>query len=290
MDKQIIFLLDDDESVRKLYRRRFENSLPEVDIYTFENYEDLKEHPLLKKASLFIYDILLGDNKTGDQVALEVTKINPAPVLFISGADFNYELFNGNDFTHDFIVKPPDLGIMINRVKVLLKVSKTYECFRNEQDQLKLSLREVFNHSNLYLLILDRDMVVKSCSTKLMEDLGYDDVCDIEGKPWFNFIKSENKEHILHLHKQVFADTEIRKKGLKESVTSILTKDDKEIVVKWFYSIIKNGDVHSFNIGMPRRSSISPDDSLESIREYWREAIILDKKVLKDIAIKMGRK
>jgi len=268
MTKHIIFFLDDEESIGTIYKRHIELSLPEVEVYTFTCYDDLRIHPLLKKASLFVYDIILGDNISGADIALDVYEINQAPVLFISGIKQSFEFFNTTNITYDFVIKSYDLSIIVNRIKVLLKVSKTYYDYEQDKTQLQLSLKEVFAHSNLYVLVLDEDFTIQCCSVKLANDLGYESNSDLEGKSWLNYIKNSSKDTIKTLHAKVYAAGAPTQ---NEAITPILKKDGEEINVKWFYSLIENGQKHCFNIGNP--ISNGNEDSIESIRGYWKQAI-----------------
>ena len=270
MDKQIIFLLDDDEAIQKVTKAYIERILPEVETYIFSTYDELRNHSLLRKVSLFIYDIALENHLDGFEVAKEIAKINAAPVLFMSGLNYNFDAFAHDKITYDFAPKPLDFKAVIHRVKILLKVSKTYYDYKQENAQLQMSLRGVFAHSNLYLLILDKDMVVKLCSVRLAHDLGFDKIEDVEGKSWLEFIPESEKGNILTLNKEVFSDIAVTH---REAITPIKLKNGSELLVKWFYSVLKNGHSYTFNIGVQQPASSMVESSIDEIREYWRNLI-----------------
>lgn len=290
MNKRLIFLLDDEPAITDILKRGIEKSFEDVEVITFNTCKEFDDHPDLEKVALFIYDIGLQDHLSGDQIACKIHKINPAPVLFISGVKHDFSKFDTSVITYDFIAKPFNLDLITNRIKLLLKVSKTYECFQSEQNLLKLSLKEVFDHSNLYLLILDNNMIVNSCSYKLMQDMGYDDICDIEGKNWTSFIPMKEKQTVTGLHDTLVGDIENNKRKLQEAVTTVQRKDGSIFTVKWFYSLLINGHVHSFNIGIPFADPIRTSDSIEMIRDYWRQSIIENNATLKAIKSTLVRR
>lgn len=154
-NKQLIFILDDDESATELLEEYINKKLSDIDVYAFNTCYDMIHHPLIKDCSLFIIDIELDADAKGNEVADELfkNKFNK-PYLFMSGKAYDFECFQQYDYTYDFIKKPLDLNKLMNRITVLLKVSDTYRLHEMEEKKLKFSLKEVFDYTNIYMIIL----------------------------------------------------------------------------------------------------------------------------------------
>lgn len=279
--KQIIFLLDDDEDVCVICEKLIKDFLPEVDIYTFTTYDKFKNHKLLPEVSLFIYDILLNQSITGDEAAIEVNKINKSPVLFISGLNYGFDSFRDSGLTYDFITKPLVPKKLINRIELLLKFSSYYECFEYEKNKFSISIKELMDHSNIYMVIINHDLIVTLCSLKLVKDLGYEDINEVEGKSWLNFIKEDFKNEISDIHNHISTNDKNDCSKYREVNSRILTKDGSEIKVKWFNTKLNNNRNFTFSIGIPYDRTVSEDDSLDDIRSYWRHIIDENNTVLK---------
>ncbi len=279
--KQIVFILDDVKDVLSILRDYLLFKLPNVEVYTFTTYNTMKKHPLLKQASLFIIDIVLSNNTTGDQVAMEIHRMNHSPFLFMSGLDYNYDSFEDSNLTYDFIKKPFDMKQTLNRIKVLLKVSETYSSHVDETTKLRISLRELFDYTNIYMVILSDEMIVKLCSYKLWKDLGYNSESEILGMDWNNFIPESEKHKMLAIHHNVIEDSDDYQNSMREITNKVITKSGSDITVKWFNSRIANSHTYTFSIGIPYNRKVTEADEIESIRAYWKYVVDKDETTLK---------
>jgi len=280
--KQVIFILDDDESVALMIEQYLKDSIPDNDIYSFTKCVDMYEHSEFYNMSLLIIDIKLSNKVHVNEIAYELNNNDfNIPYLFISGKNYDYECFNKYDYTYDFIKKPFDLNELLNRVKVLLKVSKTYKLHATQQSKLQVSLKELFDYTNIYLLILDCNMKIKMCSYKLGTDLGFDHETEIIGLSWKQFIKEKDITKIENVLKNVVDDTKKYQKFLREVTNKIVTRSGTTINVKWFNSRIKNGQVYTFSIGIPYNRKVTPLDDIDSIRSYWKHVLDKDETTLK---------
>lgn len=288
INKQIIFILDDVHDVLVILKNYLIEKLKNVEIHTFTKYDTLIKHPLVKKASLFIIDIELNDiNKTGDQAALELHRLNHAPFLFMSGLGYNFDSFEGYDLTYDFVKKPFDMKQTLNRIKVLLKVALTYDDHIDQQTKLKVSLRELFDYTNIYLLILDEDMKIKLCSYKLWKDLGFNAEAEIIGLNWNQFTPKKDLDRLHDIHFNVINDTSQYQNSLREVTNKILTTKNTTITVKWFNSRIANSHTYAFSIGIPYNRNVTEADEIESIRAYWKHIVDQDQTTLKALKSSM---
>lgn len=281
-NKQVIFILDDDIGVTRLLKETINKKIPEVFVYCFQTCDKMMVHPVIDEVGLFIIDIELDSNLKGNQVANELFKneLN-VPYLFMSGSDYEYECFSEYGYTYDFIKKPCDTDKLINRILVLLKVGIAYKKHEIEKRKLQINLKELFNYTNIYMLILNSDMTIKMCSYKLAKDLGYTSEESLIGENWSQFLKEKDQTKIKIVHDNVVDNTEKYQKFLREVTNKIVTKTGTTIAIKWFNSRIKNGDVFSFSIGIPYNRKVSPDDNIDSIRAYWKHVLDKDETTLK---------
>jgi len=280
--KQVIFILDDNKEITTMLKEMIEKKIPNVDIYSFNRCNDMMMHSAITEANLFIIDIELNSELKGNEIADELFKNEfNIPYLFMSGKNYEYECFEKYEYTYDFILKPFNTDKLVNRIKVLLKVSKAYKRHKIEQTKLQLSLKELFDYTNIYMLILDDDMKVKSCSYKLGKDLGYNSEEDMIGLNWKQFLKEKDITKLDIVHKNVVNDTEKYQKFLREVTNKIVTRTGSTINVKWFNSRIRNGQIYTFSIGIPYNRKVSASDDIDSIRSYWKHVLDKDETTLK---------
>ncbi len=281
-NKQIIFVLDDDKEITKMLKEVIVIKIPNAEVHTFNRCVDMMQHELVTEANLFIIDIELNEKIKGNQVAAELFKNKlDIPYLFISGKNYEFECFEKYDYTYDFIQKPFEPSKLINRIKVLLKVSETYKRHKVEQTKLQISLKELFDYTNIYMLILDCDMKIKSCSYKLGKDLGFNSENEMIGLDWKKFLKEKDQTKIETVFKNVVGDTTKYQKFLREVTNKIITKSGSTITVKWFNSRIRNGHIYTFSIGIPYNRKVTPADDVDSIRAYWKHVLDKDDTTLK---------
>lgn len=281
---QVIFVLDDDDAYLRFFQQAVEKHIKNIEIYTFNKTKDMLNHSKLKDVSLFAIDIEL-ENENGFDVAKELSKDHDVPMLFMSGKEnYNFEYFEDSDLTYDFIRKPLDVNICINRIKVLLKVSKVYKTHVIEKKRLQLSLKELLDYTNLYMVVLDDNMRVKLCSYLLATDLGFNSEADILGKEWAEFLESPIQHQMRTVHKKMISSPSKFKDKYREVTNNIITKNKNQILVKWFNSTIENSKTYTFSIGIPINRQITPDEEIETIRAYWND--IIDKDVTTINALK----
>jgi len=280
--KQIIFILDDDKDIVQLQTEYLCAKIPNIDVHGFTNCFDMINHPDIKNVSLCIIDIELKLNKSGNEIANEMYKNKlDIPYLFMSGKDYKFECFEDYKFTYDFLKKPINLNMLLIRVKILLKVSRNYKLHDKEKTKLQVSLKELFDYTNIYLLILDPDMKIKMCSYKLGTDLGFNHESEMIGLSWKTFIKEKDQNKLKIVFQNVVDDTEKYQKFLREVTNKIITKSGSTISVKWFNSRIRNGKVYTFSIGIPYNRKVTSSDDIDSIRSYWKHVLDRDETTLK---------
>lgn len=281
-DKQIIFILDDNVDITKILEEYLNKKIPDIEVYGFSTCGDMMQHPLIEECCLFIIDIELNTEIKGNEVAATLFKNEyNIPYLFMSGKNYEYECFSSYNYTYDFIKKPFNLDKLLNRIKVLLKVGTTYKKHQIEKQKLQMNLKEVFDYTNIYMVILDGDMNIKMCSYKLANDLGFSSEEELIGTSWRQFLKEKDLTKIDLVHKNVVKDSEKYQKFLREVTNKIVTRSGSTIITKWFNSRIQNGKTYTFSIGIPYNRKVTAEDDIESIRSYWKHVLDKDETTLK---------
>jgi PAS domain S-box-containing protein len=272
MKKSIIFVLDDDKQILDMISNFLQQSSLNYEIYNFTNVDEFIDHPKIKYADLFILDVKLGSNKkNGKDVCNDILRIrNYATCLFVSGGDYDFDSFTDIDCTFDFIKKPFSVGIFNNRVKTLLRVSREYKRFEITKLRIGLSLVDIFDYSDLYIILLDEYFSIRLCSFMLSKHLGYDSSEELIGRNWNDFLPIEMNEL-----KDLFSNK--RKEIYKEFTNDIITKSGERISTKWFNTRIENSRIWTFSIGIPLTKRITKEDSIETMRSYWEDIIQKDR-------------
>jgi PAS domain S-box-containing protein len=140
----------------------------------------------------------------------------------------------------------------------------------------------ILNYLNLFVLILDSDMNVKLANYYLATFLGYKSEDDLIGESWFRFIREDQKEVISDVHKNIKSNTGL----FREFTNEIITLEGKEVFVKWFNSNVNHELNYTFSIGIPltnNNNNISPNDSIDSIRSYYRDILEKDRSMIDSI-------
>jgi len=272
-----IFVLDDEKVICELYSEMIKKYIGHCDVFTFTNSKDMLEHPRIKKTNLFIVDVNLG-SETGCEVMNKVVKKidRSLACLFVSGHNYDIDDFYTTEYTYDYISKPVNSTLLINRIRVLLQVSEKYKLLEHDKSLVEGSLLDLINYSNLYVLILDSKMKIKLCSSLLAKDLGYDDSSDLRDKCWMDFIPYELKENIYNVFDNIMGRVEVVD-DFREVTNPVIPKTGEKIIVKWFNTKITNGDNYAFSIGIPISKPITKEDSITSIRSYWSDIIESDR-------------
>ncbi len=276
--RKIIFILDDDPGILKLCDVYLRRSKIPCDIYIFNNYKEMINHPCIDNASLIIIDIFL-DGITGPQVCEIILdkSCSLTTFLFISGKDFEYDDFSNLCCTYDFIKKPFTKIEFTNRCKLLINISDRLSDLSQVKRKIEIGLWDVFNYSNIYLLILDPEMNIRLCSYMLAIDLGYESEDEIIGENWLDFLPDNMKTNITHIHNHIIKNPTSKEKRFQEVTNDIITIKKKIITVRWFNACINNGVKLTFSIGIPLTKDITKNDNIETLRAYWAEKINKDR-------------
>jgi PAS domain S-box-containing protein len=157
------------------------------------------------------------------------------------------------------------------------------------QDQVK-ELRSIIfnmlNYTNMYILVLDQQMLIKFINNSLANDLGYDKFDDLLGKCWLDFIDENDKETIKIIHTSIANGYE-NWKTYKEFQNEINGKDGEKINVCWFNSHINTDYNWTFSFGIKKEIETH---SIDSIRDYYQDIISKDRVMISAMRDVIGLK
>jgi PAS domain S-box-containing protein len=282
LPNNLIFIIDDQVEICEIIEQVIIRNISNIRVKTFTDVNDMLSDPDILDVDLFVIDVFLGNYDGRDLCDLIIDKGNNSPVLFVSGRLVTADFFEDtkNCYAVDFIEKPFVLPILINRIKVLLALSNTYQQLQDkiEEEQKKVKFREqmmwdLFNHSHFYVIVINHNtQLISLANYKLAIDLGFKSEDELVGRSCFDFIP-ENQRDLINVIKSQLCCVGNSSK-FREFTFDMQTLDGKIILVKWFNSYINTTEHVSFSIGIPIKQP-SYEDSIDSIRDYFNT--ILDK-------------
>lgn len=163
MNKQLIYIVEDDEGIREVYEGAFEDN---YDIKMYENGKEFLADFVMHRPSLVILDIMLPD-MDGYTILTKIREMDERiPVIIVSAKSDEISFVKGlNKGADDYMSKPFSVLEMLARVKTNLRranlyVTKSdgfvvdnnlYKIFYNDVD-LGLTLKEF----NLLKLLISK--------------------------------------------------------------------------------------------------------------------------------------
>jgi len=174
------------------------------------------------------------------------------------------------DFIHrDFLNEE-----LINRIHLLITVSKTNQNLKNEKNKVIETLYNIFNYSEWYILILDKEMNIKFCNLYLAKTLRNDNIEKLIEKNWLDFIPKNKRETIKHIHNDILNDGKL----FLENINEIKHKNNKTFFIKWFNTKINHGINWIFSIGFPfYENQLTESNDINCIRNKFKELIETDR-------------
>lgn len=296
MSKKILVLLTNEspeciETITKLVGKAIKN----CNIVPFENKKQLVRYEHLADADLIITDVSITDNKEEmksyyDQL-IKIAAPEKIPLLLVvADEQFDESLveYFAKCAIYDFIRKPYNYKIFVNRVKVLLNIPRTKKTLEDAKRKVEINLWNLLNYSNLLILVLTKDGTVKLSNYRLAKFVGYDNEEDLVGKSWYDFLKESDKDVVQYIQERMKGKFE----DFDEVAYDIVTPEG-QISVKWFISVINSDLNWTFCIGMPIYSGITIEDNLDALRAYFRDIIVKDRttiNAMKEVTKKLSDK
>lgn len=181
----------------------------------------------------------------------------------------------------------------ITNLKEELEKSKgIIKNLRRESSVLKKAIWDMLNYANIYVVLLDSDMIIRLINWSLATDLGYESEKDLIGKHWLQFVPKEMCDEVVEAHENLSDNKQLKK--YRELTNNIRTLNGEFIPVKWFNVPINSIYHMTFSMGLKLKNlDIEVDNSVseDSIRAYYRDIIEKDRTMiqsLKDVVLDGG--
>jgi len=146
------------------------------------------------------------------------------------------------------------------------------------------ALWDIINYSNLFFLLVDEKMNIKLINFCLAKTLGFNDEHEPLGRCWLDFIMPEKKSIVAAIYQGVMQENP----QFHEVIHDVIVHHATCIPVKWFNSKVNHNLNWMFSVGIPLIANITPEDSEDSIRSYFRDIITKDRTMinaLRDVAL-----
>ena len=275
--KTLIYIIDDIAENCILIKSQLMKTVFDISIKSFTNPKTFFDDVNFLKVDLFIIDVFLGDYDGRDLCNIITKRGSKAPVLFISGMIPSNDFFEvTNDcYAVDFIQKPYDLLVFVNRVKVLLSLSLNYQKLEKKIKFREHMVWNIFNYSHFYVVVVNDDFTIKLANHKLAIDLGFKSEEEMIGKNCLDFVVENQKDFAKIIRDQLSTANSSH----HESITDMKPLHGEMITVRWFNSYVNDGNNFSFSIGIPIQIP-RYGNSVESIRHYFNTVLDKDHKMI----------
>ncbi len=158
------------------------------------------------------------------------------------------------------------------------KESDRFEGNLIEADKLRKAIWDMMNFANMFVIVLDEEMLIKFANYSLYNALGFEDHNDVLGKCWLDFIKEEDGNTILSIHNAISTDAEDSKKFTEYTNDIVPVNGNDPMSVKWFNAHINHDYNWSFSIGIQTQKPVTI--SAESVRSYYKQVIENDRTMI----------
>ena len=282
MDKTpVIYIIDDEEYILDILKKVIED---EYEVKCFTNKEDLlKEKNNFHDVCLFVIDIMI-DKINGIDLSNELFEMGvEQPRLFISGKygeDAFKELASkiNDNYIFDFVNKPVTQGNFKNKINLLTQIYNYNKVLIYEKERSVGTIWDMLNHALIYIILTDKDLNVKLANYSLAQELGFNSEKEIIGTNWLKYI-----EPVMHdILREVQANMLSGRTDYREFTNSIVSKNKELIKVKWFNTSANNSSNLCVSIGVPYKD-ISANESVDSVRSYFRDIVDRDKTMIQAI-------
>jgi hypothetical protein len=146
--------------------------------------------------------------------------------------------------------------------------------------KLRKTIFNMLNYANMYVVVLNEDMIIKYANTSLARDLGFQIYKDILGKCWIDFLPENEIKETKTIHKIISDGKDWER--YREHRNHIQPINGNPIQVHWFNSHINSEFNWSFSFGITK----SPNPTtvtMESIRNYYKDIVEKDRTMIESI-------
>jgi hypothetical protein len=172
--------------------------------------------------------------------------------------------------------------------KEILQQKEVIDKLKEESNSLKKAIWDMLNYANIYILLLDKNLIIRLINNNLAKDLGYENEKTAIGHCWMEHIPASSMTLIRIAHKELIKGE--NSSQYKEVTNDIRLGNGQTVSTKWFNVAINSVYNMTFSIGI---KLMIPEDYLkiseESIRSYYKDIIEKDRsmiKSLREVAIK----
>lgn len=270
----LVYIVDDNPEITTIIRDLI-SQIPEIVIKVFSGPEFLEDKEI-DRACLFIVDVLLENGVSGIDV-IKRCKFN-VPTLFISGYPYNPEDYRNlpRSFIYDFVPKPIDRTILLNRVSLLLRCGYSVKCDRDEKQILREEIWNIFDSApGLYTLLASLiDQKIQLASAELLNDLNYT----------IDTIRQKTLRDIIDDTDASLADRyleDVTDEGYAE-ITAYMKKIDGQRgpLVRWFTVKINSNYNMILSLGVPILRDHDSSMAIDRLRDMFKNMCANDKKII----------
>ena len=274
-----IYIIYENKSIEKLIHENINN----IEVKTFNSVDQIiytnEDVDLIIINSTDVTEKIF---KTTDTTYLLLTDDNfdKSNLLFLNKNKIIYDIINKSNI---------DEFIFINRIKVLLTLPKLNKKFDSEKHIIQSNIWKFLDYSNLFIVMLDKELNIKIANYHLSKILGFEDEDKICNLNWSKFLKPNDIDLIKHIHSEILLGSKL----YNEFTNDIIDKDNKLITVKWFNVLINHGFNCTFSIGIPLTKKPTIDEDIDSIRAYFKDILEQDKttiNAMKEMTLEYSKK
>lgn len=155
-----------------------------------------------------------------------------------------------------------------------------------EVKELRETIFNMLNFTNMYCLVLDTEMVIKFINQSLALDLGYKSYEEIIGKCWLDFIIEDDQDLIKSVHASVAYGVDEWEEKYREVQNNIRRLDGNVMTVYWFNSHVNTNLNWTFSFGLQRPIRVTEGN--DSIRDFYYDVIQKDRLMINSMRDVMG--
>lgn len=292
-----ICLSHENKEFEKRLKNLILNNLKNVEVNTFSSRECIPKDSDLTCADLIIIDLIFEDSSLEkiQQGLIEINHKTSTPyLLFTNHNDFDLNRISFiKDYPETIFEFIDELTfndfIFINRIKVLLKIPKISKFNHSEVEKIQDGIWKLLDYSNMFVVMLDKDLKIKIINYHLSKALGYEYPSELIKQDWKNFLRSPDHDLIQHVNDEIIKGNQ----NYKEFTNEIITSDKKTLTVKWFNTLINHDFNCVFSIGLPLTKEPTLDEDIDSLRAYFRDILEQDRTVInamKEVTMKYSEK
>ena len=281
-----IFIIEDEPTISALIKDVIESAgLNNYFVRIFSSISDAVLNPLFENVDVFIVDIVL-KKENGLMMCNSVDPDSPVTFLFISG-NVSEEDFHKNlpeNCICDFLEKPFSNEMLLNKLKILLRISKRNKAYQIEKEKVEKLLWSVINYSKFYFLVIDSSINIRIANLSLANILGFESPEELTGRDFKEFLSDSSKEAISALFKESEDKTK-KVQSTGECIYDVYSYiEKKRTTVRWFSTRL-NGFILTFGVSILYEIVEDNIKDENSVRHLWETEIKKDKVFIESIKI-----